>query len=103
MTTITRANGASTPTPEGVTIDHVWLTLTTSKAGTSIKRSTDAIDMLTERATQLHALLLQTCGASRDNFTGQHESIQEATLWLACSVAEEVNALAEALASGGAA
>lgn len=103
MTTITRANGASTPTPESATVDHVWLTLTTSKDGTSIKRRTDAIDMLTERATQLHALLLQTCGASRDNFTGQHESIQEATLWLACSVAEEVSALAEALASGGAA
>ena len=45
MTTITRANGASIPTPEGVTIDHVWLTLTTSKAGTSIKRNTDAIDI----------------------------------------------------------
>lgn len=104
MTAKNRANGASTATPEAgttrtTTLHHI--TLKASPSASVFEVDTAPDDLLTQKAAQLRSLLMMTYGASREGFTELHDADQDNILWLAHSLASEINLLAEVMAGGG--
>lgn len=55
-------------------------------------------DALTEKATQLSALLLNTYGESGDPFRNTRDDIQDAYMWACSDMAREIKRLVDKLA-----
>ncbi|KJV24910.1 hypothetical protein VI06_20645 [Aquitalea magnusonii] len=76
------------------------LQVTETNGKTSFIHHADAVDLLTQKAAQLRALLKMTTGHEGDVFRAMSHDVQDTIMWIADNLADEVSLLSTVVTGG---